>query len=285
MAQQPVPSRQTPLSDYIAPLTRGVSPHDGGALSNINAKTAERIRATDPTAAQFLRPFITSRTVLHGFHRWCLRLTSRDASNANKSPEVRARVARSAHTRSANHPLPPWALVDEHRYPSRIIVVPRRFPGVLEMVPVISFDQGEIAGDQVWVITDNHLLTAGVVASRIYRVWLSVVSKSAGADVSVGATSAHNTFPLPELTDEQRERIEDAAERMLLARSYAMDHNFDDLYSRSTMPKPLRQAHDDIDAVLAEVFKVPSDSSDARLRSTLRDAHTKLSASRGRRAT
>jgi hypothetical protein len=255
---------------------RGVSPQDAGALSNITDKAAARIRATDAVAARFLRPYITSNALVRGVHRWCLRLTSGDAATASKSPEIQERVARAARARPKDHPLPPWALVDEHNYPPRFIAVPRRFPGVLEMVPVISFDQGEVAGDQVWVITDNHLLTAGVVASRLYRVWLAEVSKSAGPDVGVGANSAHNTFPLPTLTEGQRERIEEAAERMLLARSYAMDHNFDDLYSRATMPKPLRQAHDDIDAVLAEVFEVPPDSSDARLRSTLRDAHKKL---------
>ena len=284
MAQQPVPSRQTPLSGDLGRLVRGVPPQDAGALSNITDKAAARIRANDAVAARFLRPYITSNTLVRGVHRWCLRLTSGDAATASKSPEIQKRVARAARARPKDHPLPPWALVDEQKYPPRFIAVPRRFPGVLEMVPVISFDQGEVAGDQVWLITDNHLLTAGVVSSRLYRVWLSEVSKSAGPDVGVGASSAHNTFPLPKLTEGQRERIEEAAERMLLARSYAMDSDFDELYSRSRMPKPLLDAHDDIDAVLAEVFGVDIEAGDARLRKVLRDTHRKLSDEQGGRA-
>jgi hypothetical protein len=281
VAQQPVPSRQTPLSGDLGRLVRGVPPQDAGALSNITDKSAARIRATDAVAARFLRPYITSNTLVRGVHRWCLRLTSGDAATASKSPEIQERVARAARARPKDHPLPPWALVDERTYPPRFIAVPRRFPGVLEMVPVISFDQGEVAGDQVWLITDNHLLTAGVVSSRFYRVWLAEVSRSAGPEVGVGAHSAHNTFPLPKLTEGQRGRIEEAAERMLLARSYAMDSDFDELYSRSRMPKPLRDAHDDIDAVLAEVFGVDVEAGDARLRKVLRDTHRKLSNEQG----
>lgn len=284
MAQQPVPSRRTPLSDDLGNLTRGVAPQDAGALSNITDKAAARIRATDPVAARYLRPYITSNSLVRGVHRWCLRLTTGDAAAASKSPEIKERVARAARARPKDHPLPPWALVDERNYSPRFIAVPRRFPGVLEMVPVISFDQGEVAGDQVWVITDNHLLTAGVVSSRLYRVWLAEVSKSSGSDIGVGASSAHNTFPLPKLTESQRERIEEAAERMLLARSFAMDSDFDELYSRARMPKPLRDAHDDIDAVLAEVFGVDVETSDARLRKVLRDAHRKLAGEHGGRA-
>jgi len=282
--QQPIPCRRTPLSENLGRLAPGATPADGGALSNITDKAAARIRATDAVAARFLRPYITSNTLVRGVHRWCLRLTSGDAATASKSPEIQERVARAARARPKDHPLPPWALVDERTYPPRFIAVPRRFPGVLEMVPVISFDQGEVAGDQVWLITDNHLLTAGVVSSRLYRVWLAEVSKSSGPDVGVGASSAHNTFPLPKLTEGQRERIEEAAERMLLARSYAMDSDFDELYSRSRMPKPLRDAHDDIDAVLAEVFGVDVEAGDARLRKVLRDTHRKLSDEQGGRA-
>lgn len=218
-----------------------------------------------------------ANTLVRGVHRWCLRLTSGDAATASKSPEIRDRVARAARARPKDHLLPPWALVDERNYSPRFIAVPCRFPGVLEMVPVIAFDQGEVAGDQVWVITNNHLLTAGVVSSRFYRVWLSEVSKSSGPDLSVNANSTHNTFPLPTLTESQRERIEEAAERMLLARSYAMDSDFDELYSRTKMPKPLRAAHDDIDAVLAEVFGVEVETGNAGLRKVLRAAHQKLS--------
>lgn len=107
-------------------------------------------------------------------------------------------------------------------------------------------------------------------------------ARTSGDDLIISAQVSHNTFPLPELSRSQVDAIEGAARRILLARAHHMDSTIDELYGRDELPRPLRQAHDDLDAEMADAFGVDPDSSDAALRKVLGDKHRALTATERR---
>ena len=255
---------------------RGSTPRDNGALTNLTALEAAHIRETDPLAARYLVPYIVLQTLLKGAERWCLRLSEQDSAAIAQSRELSERVARVALSRAGNTDVPPWVFLEERQTGGPFIALARRMSRSADVIALRSFDQGEVVGDQVWVIGEKHLLTAGVVASRAYRVWLDTVTKKSGTSVSVSASAVHNTFPLPHLSDAQQRAIEDASERMLLARTYASPAIFQDLNDRAKMPRPLLQAHDDIDAIIAEVFGVDVACTDAQMQRALIRSHREL---------
>jgi hypothetical protein len=268
-----IASRRSPLSPHIGRLVRGSTPRDRGALTNLTPVDAARIRDTDKVAARYLMRYITQASLLYGTERWCLRLGEGDHAAVGRSPELTKRVARVAQSRGATAEVPPWVFAEDRQPGGPFIAVVRRLPRSASVVALCSFDQGEVVGDTVWVIGEKHLLTAAVVASRAYRLWLDTISTEHGLDVSVAQSAAHNTFPLPDLTPAWERGLEDAGERMLLARSHASAEVFEDLYNRAKMPKPLLQAHDDIDALMAEILGVAVTCSDVQLRRALLRSH------------
>lgn len=267
------------MSQQLAPLVSGSTPRDRGFLSNITETEAACIRASDPVAAKFLRRYLTRHDFRTGLPRWCLWLVDAVQADLTSSPEISWRVAEVANSRSnsrSNSLAPPWLFDIDHQPRDRYFAIARDVPRALALVAVIEFDPGVIASNQVWVLDDQSLLTAGVISSRLYELWLKMSARTSGDDLIFSAQVSHNTFPLPTLSRSQVNAIESAARRILLARAHHMDSTLDELYARDELPRPLREAHADLDAVMADAFGVEPDASDAAMRKVLSDKHREL---------
>ena len=69
---------------------------------------------------------------------------------------------------------------------------------------------------------------------------------------SYSNTIVYNNFPWPNLSDEQKAKIEQTAQAILDARAKYPDSSLADLYDEVTMPPELRKAHQENDrAVMA----------------------------------
>ena len=63
-----------------------------------------------------------------------------------------------------------------------------------------------------------------------------------------------NTFPIPTLTDKNKEDLTRCAENILLAREAHFPATIANLYDPEKMPDNLRQAHDENDEVLERIY-------------------------------
>ena len=263
-----------PVSPDLAPLRSGSHAADHGALTSIDSGDADSIRRTDKLAAQRLLRYVTPHALLHNEELWCLWLEDLTEREVMQSDVVATRVRRVAQHRRTN--TPPWVFEEIRQPRGPFYAVPKTFPRY-DHLPIALFEPGTIANDQVWVLDDSAVVTAGIMMSRVYRVWIEAASgERGGSSLWLSAEAVHNAFPCPELSRRQRQAIEDATHDVMLARAGASMRSLDELYSRPKLPRALKECHDVLDGVVDRVFGVRKSMKDdeiaQRLISLYRDA-------------
>jgi len=111
-------------------------------------------------------------------------------------------------------------------------------------------------------------------------------------DFSFTNTLGWNTFPVPPLTDQNKEDLTRTAGEILLARERHYPATIAELYDPKKMPSDLREAHERNDEVLERIYVGRRFRNDTERLEKLFEMYTKmtaneqhLAASRGRRNT
>jgi len=153
-------------------------------------------------------------------------------------------------------------------------------PAGCQYLALGRYNPDVIVDDTVVVLgSDDAMITAAILSSRIYRVWAQVVgTQRANGDVQMGVQSVHNTFPCPSLSKRQQSAIEDAFEDVLTARRYSDAQSLDEMY-RGELPRPLQKAHDDLDAAVGRVFGVKPSMTDAEIADILIERYRAITSS------
>jgi len=69
------------------------------------------------------------------------------------------------------------------------------------------------------------------------------------------ATLCYNTFPFPNITEERKAEIEEAANQVLDARDYHCEKTLAELYDPDKMPEDLRAAHHRLDLIVDSCYQ------------------------------
>ena len=280
-----ITSRTKPLSGTTQPMVKGNQPTDGGFLSNIDDITAEQIRRTDPVAARYLRRLIGAQELIHGDVRWCLWLKGADPSDIRNSRELSRRVDEVRKLREASPKKATQKDADrpsefqEIRHPSSdYLAIPRVSSVDRDYVPIARFGVETITNDSLFIIADASLTTFGFLNSRPFNVWNKAVSGRLKSDTRISNTITYNNFPFPELTTDQRNRLEEAAQGVLDARAARPNESLAALYDKNAMPSELRAAHRVVDKEVLETLGLKLDSTDEAILEKLFTLYTQATA-------
>jgi hypothetical protein len=123
---------------------------------------------------------------------------------------------------------------------------------------VVSNSCSVVYNAEPWVFA---LLTA-----RMHNVWVRAVCGRIKTDFRYSGTLCYNTFPVPSLSDKQRELLSERAFAVLEAREHHSDKTLSQMYDPEKMPRELREAHQFLDAAVDQLYrKRPFQSDDERL--------------------
>ena len=112
-----------------------------------------------------------------------------------------------------------------------------------------------ITHDRLFGIFDGAIWQAGVLSSRLHRLWLEGVGGRLKEDPSYVNTLVWNTFPLPSLSERRKADLEEHWWAIDLARKEAgFGQSLGELYVPATMPRALRRAHEELDATMETIF-------------------------------
>ena len=273
-----VQPRRTPLSNSIDPLRRGTTFGDIGAFRNIDARTVVQLRASDQVAAATIRPLLTARGLRTGADEWCLWMVELTSSQVGRSRFLDERVRNVMRTRRDD--IPPWFPARIRQPDLQYFAFRNVLPAGCQYLAFGRYNPDIIADDTVLVLgSDDAMITAAILSSRIYRVWIEVAGKQrSNDDVQIGVMSVHNTFPCPPLSKRQQTAIEDAFEDVLTARRYSDAQTLDEMYRRE-LPRPLQKAHDDLDSAVGQVFGVKPSMTDAEIANILLERYRAITSS------
>ena len=121
-------------------------------------------------------------------------------------------------------------------------------------LPVGLIDNKSTVTNLCFALYDAPVWNMALLASRVHLVWIGTVCGKLKTDFRYSNTMGWNTFPVPKLTEKNKDDLARCAEDILLAREAHFPATLADLYAEEKMPSDLRAAHDRNDEVLERIY-------------------------------
>lgn len=243
----------------MPPVNYGSKPVDGGNLI-VEPGDYQRV-AGDPIAAKYLRRFVGTRELLYGEDRWCLWLVDLDPADVHHSTVLRERLAavrteRAKSTKPQTRALAdtPHLFAEIRQTDASYLCIPRHVGEGRRYFTAARLDSDVIASDAVFTCPDPDGFVFAVSASSMFITWQKTIGGRIRADIRFANTLTWNTFPLPDITAQQRSQIIAAGEAVVAARRLHPERSLEQHYDPLAMDAVLVRAHDALDSVLDRAF-------------------------------
>ena len=135
-----------------------------------------------------------------------------------------------------------------------ITIIPSASSESREYLPVGYCPKGTIVSNLAFALLDAPLWNLSLIASRLHLVWIATVCGKLETRYRYSNTLGWNTFPVPSLTEKNKEDLTRSAENILLTRESYFPASIADLYEPSAMPSDLRKAHKQNDVVVERIY-------------------------------
>ena len=136
-----------------------------------------------------------------------------------------------------------------------------------------------MASNLVLIIPEGTLYHFGVLTSAMHMAWTNAVCGRLESRFRYSAGIVYNNFPWVEnITDKQREKIEQCAEAVLEARKQFPNSSLADLYDPLAMPPALMKAHQALDKAVDAAYRSAPFTSDSQRMEFLFDLYNKYNA-------
>ena len=253
-------SQKTPLCD-VPLMNFGNQPRDGGHFV-LTEEEKNQLLQQEPLLAQWIRPYIGAEEFIKQKSRYCLWLRHAGPGDikASKTLYERVQAVREFRLSSSAKTTQGYAKVP-HMFaqitqPEGVdcLLVPRVSSERRRYAPIGFIKAGIIASDAVQIIPNATLYHFGVLTSSMHMAWMRVVCGRLKSDYRYSKEQVYNTFPWPQATAQQREKIERTAQHILDVRAQNPTSSLADLYDEVTMPPELRKAHQANDRAVMEAY-------------------------------
>ncbi|MDA9281648.1 lactate dehydrogenase [Pseudomonadales bacterium] len=278
-----VTKAEKPLSER-ARMLFGNMPRDGGYLFLSKEEAHELL--VDPNSKDYVKAFLGSEELINGKMRYCLWIEDEEVRSACKNALISSRLKSVEETRLASKAKSTRDFAARsHRFVqiagkavNDVIVVPRVSSENRNYLPVDYRSAKYVIGDRNFALYDAPLSNMALIASRLHWVWIGTVCVRLEMRFSYSNTLGWNTFPVPTLTEKNKEDLTRCAENILLAREAHFPKTIADLYDPEKMPENLRQAHEENDEVLERIYIGRRFRNDTERLEKLFDMYTKMTA-------
>jgi len=255
-----VAQAKSPISEQFE-MDFGSKPVDGGNLF-LNQTEKDALSNQYPKSKEFIRRFLNSDEFINGKQRYCLWITDERLDIAKEIPEIEERInnvramrLQSKKGRTQRDAAVPYKFSEiRHQESNNAIIVPRVSSENRDFLPVGLAKEGTIIGDRNFALYDAPLWNMAIIASRLHWVWIGTVCVRMRTDFSYSNTLGWNTFPIPQLTQKNKDDLTRSAENILLAREAHFPATIADLYDPEKMPDNLRRAHEENDEIIERIY-------------------------------
>lgn len=256
-----VEARQKPLNEALGNMQFGNHPYYGTPLI-FSSEEAKSIIAEDHEASNFIRPIYGSKEFIQNTPRACMWVTDEQAPLAMKIASLKSKADLTAiHRQAAKQDetakklvATPYRFRDTWTAKNNLIVVPGVSSENREYLPCGVLSNNVIISNKAFALYDAPLWNMALIVSRLHLTWVASVCVRMRTDYSYSNTLGWNTFPVPQLTEKNKEDLTRCAENILLAREEHFPATIADLYDPEKMPENLRYAHNQNDEILERIY-------------------------------
>ncbi|MEA3547699.1 MAG: type IIL restriction-modification enzyme MmeI [Thermodesulfobacteriota bacterium] len=259
-----------PISGFPRMLT-GNSPYDGG---NLLLSTAEKesLERAYPESRDLIRKVCGAADFLNGKDRWCLWIEDRQADKAISISEIAGRIEKTKIFRENGGEVAKGLIDRPHQFRythaanKSLIVIPRVSSMRRDYIPFGFLDNKHIVSDSAQAIYDPPPHIFAIISSRIHMTWVRAVAGRLKTDYRYSSALCYNTFPFPEISEKQKDTLEEHVFNILDERELHSEKTMAQLYDPDKMPDGLRQAHHEMDMAVEKCYRSrPFNSDEERL--------------------
>lgn len=232
----------------------GSMANDGGNLI-LSEQESEQLRASNPKASKFLKKLIGSQEFIRGETRWCLWIKEQELEEALAIPEIRTRVDKTkkhrldSERKTTNElAAKPYQFGEVRHEETDAIIVPRVFSEHRPYLTVgfVNGTDTVISDSAAAIFSPPHFLFA-VMSTKLHFVWAANVGGRLKTDIRYSNSLVFNTFPMPEISEQQKDELEQHTWQIISAREVNYGKTIAWLYNPETMPANLLKAHQQLD--------------------------------------
>jgi len=248
-----------PISD-IPDMEFGNKPSDGGNFL-LTSEEFDKIGLTGDEKKKFIRKIYGSAEFIKGVSRYCVWIEDDHLDEAKNIPAISERIDAVRELR-LNSPDKGAQALAKRAHQLKLMRIGQ---GLSIIVPAVSSERrqylpaGIFSGDttltnSAFGLYDAPMWCLSIVTSVLHLVWIKTVCGQLETRIRYSNTMGWNTFPVPRLTEKNKEDLTRCAEGILLAREAHYPATIADLYIPEAMPENLRLAHERNDEVLERIY-------------------------------
>jgi hypothetical protein len=259
--------RHLVITDQRAPIGGARSMRMGSKIVDgghyiFDQSQREVFLSREPSSSKFMCPLMGSEEYINGGKRWILNLDGASPVELRSMPLVLERIAEVKRFRLASKKAKTRELAET---PTRFevmtiphrpyLVVPEVSSERRDYIPIGWLKPPTIPSNLVQTLLDADLYDFGILTSRMHMAWLRNIGGRLESRYRYSIGIVYNTFPWPEASETQKEKIRALAQGVLDARAKFPDATLADLYDPDSMPPELRKAHRALDAAVDSLYK------------------------------
>lgn len=249
-----------PLVEGIPRILFGNKPNDGGHLL-LSESEKNELLINYPNSKKWIKRVVGADEFLNARSRWCLWLVGISESELHSIPPILDRVKLVAQVRLKSPDKGAQKLASRaHLFrdlnnPKSYILVPSVSSERRTYIPLGLLDDSVISTNLNYIIPDGTLYEFGILSSLLHNDWMRLVAGRLKSDYRYSASIVYNPFPWPDVTETQRNQVEQLAETVLLTREDFPGLTLAQLYDPSKMPASLLEAHQALDMAVDRLYR------------------------------
>ena len=250
-----VPPVKEPIAGDMPKCVYGNKFADRGNLV-LKTKEEKSEAEKDPIAAKYVREYIDADELIHGKNRWCLWLKDSTPEDRKKSPVLRKALdgVKEARKNGQWKDNPTWLPVGGGQPDTVYLAIPSHFSENRDYFTTKYESPDVIASNALFTVDYPDGFAFSVIETSMFMTWQNWIGGRLEMRKRFGNTIVWNTFPLPSLTKDQKDRIIEGGAKVLEARANYPDASLADLYDPGNMPSDLKKAHEALDKAMDAVF-------------------------------
>ena len=257
-----IKNRSKSINKGLAKVVQGSPPADDGRLL-LSAGERAALLSKYPELDEVIKPFIGSREFINdvGYSRYCFWFVGVSPNKFKHIPElierfnyIREYRLKSPVDRIQKTADKPFLFTQNRQPETDYLIIPRVSSSGRRYIPIGFLPPDVIASDSAVLVYNASLYEFGIICSNVHNSWMRTIAGRLKNDYRY-APSVYYNFPFPDVTDEQRARIERTAQAILDARKLYPDNCLADMYGDEMYLFPeLLQAHQNNDRAVMQAY-------------------------------
>ena len=266
-----IQKRSSPISS-MNEMCFGSMPNDGGFLL-LDKNEYDKIISEFPESKKFLRRTYGGQEYIKGQVRFCIWIIDKDVAEAMKIKPIADRVLkvreyREKSDREATNKLSTssYSFGEVRHQEFGSIIIPATSSEGREYIPMGFLLKGDVITNSANAIYNPEPWIFGIITSHMHMVWVRAVAGRLEDRLRYSSSLCYNTFPLPTLTQNQKDHIENNVRNILDERERYPEKTMAELYDPEKMPDGLREAHQYLDELVDKIYRQkPFENDEERL--------------------